>query len=147
MTPRPSHPGRPGTPVIPDGWEAAHRPVADASRRGLVQLRLPGYVSQGWSEEAGQVVSTPHPAYWTGRARIVALAGQANRVVIADDPETVADYLVTIDANTAAEIAEGHLVDVIDSGDHLLDGRSLRVGQVVRGTERFSRDLFCTHTD
>lgn len=138
------HPGRPGTRAVPTDWAAAHRPTVAGTRNGTAALRKPG-TTQTWSNERDEMVSTPHPAYWTGSARFQALGTQARVVTTAEDTETVASYLVAIAA--AATATDGDLVDVTASGDPLLDGRTLRVVQVLTGTERFERDLLCNLTD
>jgi hypothetical protein len=143
---RRQHTGRPGTAVIPSGWETAHRVVVERTMRGRVSLREPGSSGQTWSEADEAMVATPLAPYATDvPARIQALSGQARVVQLADDTEVIADYLVVVPA--AQVVATGHLADVTTSGDPDLTGRTLRVEKVARGTERFERDLFCTLDD
>ncbi|WP_435744910.1 DUF6093 family protein [Nocardioides sp. SYSU DS0663] len=143
--PRRLHTGRPGWPGPLDGWAEVHRPVVAATHTAPIGLRKPG-TTQAWSDAEEQMVAVLLDPYWTGTARVQALATQARVVVTAGDTETVASYLVAVDA--AAVPAEGDLVDVsAGSGDPLLDGRTLRVLQVLVGTERMERDLFCTLND
>lgn len=136
--------GRPGTAVIPARWAESHRPVADKTMTATAAVRKPGTV-QAWSDVEQQNVTVPKVPYYTGPCRVQALATQAREVVVAADDETVASYLITLTA--ATELAESDLVRVTDSGDPLLDGHSLRILQVVTGSLRFERDLFCTLTD
>lgn len=143
--PRPTRSyGRPGTAVIPAAWAASHRPVADGTMTAHAEVRQPGTV-QAWSAASEQMVAAPRDPYYTGRCRVQALATQAHTVVVAADPEVVASYLVTVSA--AAAPAEGDLVTVTDSGDDLLDDRTLLVVQVTTGSQVVERDLFCTFTD
>lgn len=138
--PRPLASGRPGTWVIPPTWEADHRPSVEGTLTGKVGLRKPG-VTQTWNGESQQMESVPHEPYAEPLARIQALAAAARQVIAAGDREVVADYLVAVPAPIVAE--HGDLVDCTDTGDPALDGHTLEVVQVVRGTERFERDLFC----
>ena len=136
--------GRPGTAVIPAGWAVSHRPVVEKTQATAITLRHPG-TTQEWSQELEQNVEVPLDPYFTGTARVQALATQARPIVTVGDREVVAQYLVTIPVDTgAAEPAELDLVAVSDSGDPALDGRTLLVAQVVRGSLLFERDLFCT---
>lgn len=136
--------GRPGTRVIPLGWEDGHRVVAEKTMTATVALRHPG-TTQEWSTELQENVETPLAAYATTRCRVQALATQAPAVVAAEDTETVAKYLLTVPDGLAS--LEGDLATVSDAGDSQLDGRTLRVEQVIRGSLRFERDLICTLTD
>lgn len=139
------HTGSGRRPVIPDDWETSHRVVAEGTMRGRVALREPG-TQQDWKPELEQNIAVPLDPYATDvPARVLALSGQARVVQLADDTEVIADYLVAIPASYV--VASGHLVDITATGDPDLTGRSLRVEKVVRGTERFERDLFCTLDD
>lgn len=133
--------GRPGTAVIPAGWAAGLAPVADGTRTAACSLRRPG-TAQAWSEELQQNVEVPLPAYWTGTVRVQALATQARPVVVVGDREVVAQYLVT--APAAVDPDELDLLALSDTGDPALDGATLTVLQVVRGSLLVERDMFCT---
>lgn len=145
--PRPTRAqGRPGTAVIPTGWETGHAPVVAKTMTAQVSIRPPGETQQ-WSPEAEQMVLTPHVPYYTDGARIQVLGQQARQARTAEDPETVASYLVVVPGDIAPppgglEMVD-HLIEVTDSGDPLLDGRVLVVREVVYGSQRFERDLFC----
>lgn len=136
--------GRPGTPVIPANWEAGHRVVVEKTLRGTASLRVPGTV-QTWNPVTEQNDLTPHEPYATPGCRVQALRGESRRVVVAEDLEVVADYLIVIPADITP--AGTDLVTVTGTGDALLDGRVFEIQQVELGTERFERDLFCTLTD
>ncbi|GAW54742.1 DUF6093 family protein [Nocardioides sp. PD653] len=134
--------GRPGTPVVPVDWAASHRPVAEATMLGTCSLRHPG-TTEDWSDELEQMVEVPLAPYAADTpCRVQALATQARPVVTAGDREVVAQYLVTVPAHLFPY--ELDLVTVTGSGDALLDDQTLLVVQVVRGTERFERDMFCS---
>lgn len=143
--PRRLHAGRPGSRVIPTGWAAAHRPTIETSLNGAVAIRDPDDFTQTWDTGLKQNVSTHAAPYYTGPARIQQLQQAADRVVSADDPEQVADYLVVITADQ--DVAENHRVRVTTADDTQLEGREMQVVRVVLGTERWERDLFCTLVD
>jgi hypothetical protein len=136
--------GRPGTPVIPTKWEAGHRPVAEKTMTAAISLRVPGTV-QAWSDPDEQMVAVPKDPYFTGVCRVQALATQAAEVSIVEDPETVAGYLITVPATVSP--AEKDLATITVAGDPVLDGRVLVIRQVVTGSLRFERDIFCTLAD
>jgi hypothetical protein len=143
---RPVAQGRPGTQVIPDGWAAAHQPVVEGTLvDATVELRDPNMRSTSWSEGSQQVETTPAGPYWTGGARIQILAQQGKQPVVAEDQESVANYLVVVPASVTP--VEGHRVKVTASDDPALTGKSLRVITVARGSHRWERDLFCELTD
>ena len=136
--------GRPGTRVIPADWNESHAPVGQAAARGECSLRVPG-LERVWDEELEQMVQVPYEPYAVEvPCRVQALSGQARQVNVAEDDETVADYLITVPLDQ--QVLEGHLV-IVTAGDPLLEGVVLRVEQMVRGTERFERDLFCVLAD
>lgn len=140
------HTGSGRRQVIPTDWAAHHRPVAEGTMLGRISLRRAGGTDGGWDDETDQVKVTPHAPYATNvPARIQALAGQARVIQLADDTEVIADYLVAIPADQVVE--PGHLVDATTTDDVALTDRTLTVVQVVRGTERFERDLFCALDD
>jgi len=138
--------GRPDSLVIPERWEAGHQPVAERTMHDAAcEIRAPG-TTQAWNAATEQMDAVPLDPYYTGGCRIQALTNDARTTVLAEDPELVAGYLVVVpaDVDTAAE---GHLVKVTDSHDIALTGRVLVVRDVVRGSQRFERDLYCTLTD
>ena len=139
--------GRPGTPVIPARWAAGLAPVAEKTQTARVALRQPGTV-QDWSDELEQNVQVPKDPYFEGPGRVQVLATQARPVVTVGDREIVAQYLITValtdQRGAGFEPSELDLVAVSDSGDPALDGRTLLVAQVARGSLLVERDLFCT---
>lgn len=141
--------GRPGTPVIPPGWQQAHGAVAAKTMTAVVNLRKPGSTT-GFADR--RTTYTPNTPYATGQAARV--QAQTSRAVQAGEEQAeetlqVAGYLVTLtlDRTVEHEPATGDLVDVTASDDPLLTGRSLKISDVVRGSLRFERDAFCTLVD
>lgn len=127
--------------MIPPGWTAGLAPVAAKSQTATVALRKPG-TEQGWDDVLEQNVEVPKTPYATVGARVQVLATQARPVYTVGDREVVAQYLVTVPVTVAPD--ELDLVDVVESGDPALDGRTLLVAQVGRGSVLIERDLFCT---
>lgn len=111
--------------------------------RGRVSFRRSGS-RQVWSEEDQQMVLLPWPPHYEGPARVLALTGEARRVVTADDTEIVVDYLFQI-SHDVNNVRPGQLVEVLE-GDPSWQGTA-RVMQVVTGTERFTRDVFAVLID
>lgn len=154
--PRPTRSqGRPDTAVIPADWGASHSPVATKAMRAWVALRKPGTIPGGWDGARQQTVTTPHPTYWAGPARIQALSGEAATVVDADDVGQQADFLVQVPYDAPEGIARDDLLIVVapmppdvvaDATDPVLVGVVLQVTTVRTGSERFTRDLYVTHT-
>lgn len=143
--------GRPGTPVIPADWQQAHGAVAAKTMTATVNLRHPGS-TKTFNTTTRRSEFTPLAPYATAQAARV--QAQTSRAVqagqeAAEETLQVAGYLVTLtlDRTTDQEPSVGDLVDVTASGDPLLTGRSLKIHDVVRGSLRFERDLFCTLVD
>jgi hypothetical protein len=135
--------GRADTPVIPEDWETAHAVVAARAQRGFIALRRPGFV-QHWDQDTEQMVTTPRPPYAVDvTARIQQLTGTRRQTVVsADDSETVVDHLIQIPW-VLEEPLPGDVVTVTE-GDPA--GGVLVVMATGSGTERFTRDLWCTRT-
>lgn len=89
------------------------------------------------------MVETPKTPYYDGACRVQALNGEARIIHTAGDRQVVADYLIVVPLAVAG--AEQDLVTITD-GDAQLANAVLQVLHVVRGTERFERDLYCTLT-
>lgn len=139
--------GRPGTAVFPPSWSASHGVVAAKTMTAVVNLRKPG-TTKTWSDELEQNVPVKNTAYAEDQAARVQAQRRVARHEIEAAEETlhVAGYLVTLtfDRDVAEEPAVADLIDVTASDDPLLTGHTLRVLEVVHGSLRFERDLFCT---
>lgn len=137
------HRGRPGTVVLPAAWALDHQPVADATHRGLITLRKPGGTS-AWSEVEQQTVTQPHRPYVVEEpCRVVAL--RATTVTSGEDDVTVAAYQISMSADVSPEV--GDLGRLSRTGDPLLDGREVRLREVVLGTELFERVVLAELND
>lgn len=137
--------GRPGTTVIPGQWAENLRPVAEGTMTASIKLRHPGTIKGAFDDATGTYTQTPNAAYATTRCRVQAMANQADTTQTGEDTVTVAGYLLTVPATTP-EVRVGDVGVVTGSGDPQLDGHTIRVGDVVRGSLLVERDLFCTIT-
>ncbi len=172
--PRPSRSfGRPGTRVIPDRWNTDHAPVAAATMRALVSLRHDaGATTKTYTPydpanpdntgrttyDAASPYATDVPARIQGLREMTTRGNQAT----AEESLRVSGYLVTLPLDDLVDptsptdepqrgslIATGDIVTVIKCADPLLllPGTELHVTDIVRGTERWERDLFCELVD
>jgi hypothetical protein len=135
--------------VIPEDWGRNHAPVAAGTRNAVVTLRRPATTE--WDPDAadgrGATVTTPGAVYASQvSARIQAQINRShNDTTTAEETVTVPPYLVTVDHDLQPH--DGDEVQVVTcAGDPTLVGQPLRIDHVLRGTERFERDLFCTLT-
>lgn len=104
-----------------------------------------GGTAGGWSTEDRRTSFGESEPYATAvRARIQILAARGDDLVASAEETIVAPgYMVEVDYGQDAH--EGDVVEVTTcEEDPTLEGRTLRVDQVVRGTDRFTRGLFCT---
>jgi hypothetical protein len=92
--------------------------------------------------------ATRGPVRWRGACRVQTYAGQATAGDQAGQEVTTRDYLVQLDetgTSVPVELAEGWAVVVVECpADASLVGRPLPVTDVLRGSERASRDLVVT---
>ena len=136
------------TTIIPPGWELRHRPVAVSTMTGLCRVIRPGQPGSYPDFEAapdGVLVETVCRVQQQGRS---ARRGDSQGQLVDSR-----DYLVTIPADawpTGTVVDDTGPILVVDgylpghAGDPDLVGRHLRVEQVLHGTLRFERDLYCT---
>lgn len=135
------------TTIIHPDWERHHRPVAVSTMTGLCRVIRPGQPGS-------------YPDFET--APDVVLVETVCRVQQQNTPGRVnaegqlvdsREYLVTIPADawpTGTVVDDTGPILVVDgylpghAGDPDLVGRHLRVEQVLHGTLRFERDLYCT---
>ena len=139
--------GLSGTRVIPKGWEAHHRPVAESTMTGRADLFSAGAPAEygQWDTSSSDALATDIPV------RVQRLYGD-NRVEAPGELLDIRQFLVTMplsrwprglsatDAGPFLRVtgyAPGH------AGDPELVGRRLRVTSVTRGTLVWERDLTC----
>lgn len=138
-----------GTRVIPEGWAAHHRPVAEATMTATVRLThaagdaTPGQVDPTTGRRTGSEATH----YFEGAARIQAQPSVGRDAVTGDQMVTTVGYLITLTLDGTSDAAVDDLVEVtaVDAnGDPSLVGRVLQVEGVLRGSLAFERDLYCT---
>lgn len=149
--PRAGSPVRPGSTVIPAGWEAHHAAVAEAAMPDLCIVTGDGPPAV-WDPDTNTATPGARVTVYDDPARpgagapcrVQRLARADALVVAAEQGIPAADYLVAI--RDTAGVRVGQRVQVTRSGDADLTGAGvfLRVEGVVRGSLRFERDLFCT---
>lgn len=142
--------GRAGTPVIPAAWSQAPREVMAGTRTATVELRHPGADRGDFDTTTGTYPASPHPAYWTGSARIqVAPVFGGGQRENAGETREVISYLVAIDLSADDSTDELRLDDEVkvtgvdDNGDPSLVDRTLYVQSIARGSLAWERDLSC----
>ncbi|WBL18515.1 DUF6093 family protein [Citricoccus sp. NR2] len=133
-------------PVIPEGWAAHHRPVANSTMTGICTLTGP---AGGYDYETGElapgetlVADVPCRVQELKREARADAAGQLvdTRQYLVTLPLDQVPNLTITDAGpvvTVTGYADGH-----DGDPHLL-GRPLRVLNVQHGTLLWERDLTC----
>lgn len=139
------HTGRPGTAVIPAGWDADHAPVVAATLDCEVRIAPPGD-GPLWNPASGQTETLPaDPPTYDGPASIAPVSDTDRVVDAADEQEPLRAYLVQLDrAHDGGDlVADGHVVTVTAAPDPALVGLQLTVDTVARG-RRFGRFLRCT---
>lgn len=129
---------RPGSRVIPTGWEARHRPVLESTRTATVTFR----------RFSGPPVFDPETGSTT-RPRVVVCSGTfriqqqapSETDAAAQDITTHA-YQLSGDVTVDLQINDVGTVDA--STDPTIVGRELRVTDVQRGSLLFERTFTCT---
>lgn len=145
---RPVAHGRPDTPVIPDGWAAAHRPTLDATHHDVtIAWRRAGGTAGGTFDPATLQKNTTAAAgpYTTSDARVQVLSGLAQERLTAEDQVTVTGYQVTVDVDASDyHVGDyGTVTAATANADPTLLGRILHVRTVQRGSLAFERVLLC----
>ena len=140
--------GLPGTRVVPTGWAAHHRPVANSTMTGLCKVTGPAGPPDWDTGQAtpGELLAERVPC------RVQQLTGE-NEAEAAGQDVNARDYLVTLPLHlvptltvtdnapwvTITGYQPGHEQD----GDPHLVGRRLKVLSVQHGTLLWERDLIC----
>lgn len=143
--PRPVGYGRPGTKVIPDGWEAAHARVVEDTFDCTVTVG-PAGVTPAWNEERKQTETTAAAAVYAGPASITPVEQDTGgQTVTAEDVIPMSVYQVKL-LHAADGVEVGHIVTVTEAPDSMLVDR-LKVVAVEKSSRRFSRILQAVDAD
>ena len=136
--------GRPGTPVFPVGWEAAHAVVSEKSFDCTVSIGPATGGPMVWNPVTEQDESTAGTAVYAGPAEILVVTDTAKVMDEAADATPVRRYQVKIRA-AASSVTTEHVIRVTTSSDSMLVGKTLTIDAIERG-RRFSRVLQATLT-
>lgn len=132
---------RPGSTVIPAGWEEHHVPVVEATFTAKCKLRDPAGDTQTWNAATGTYSTVKTAAYYDGPCR-VQQSHQPQTAETAGQVESTHDYLLQIPKSVTA-VAVKHVAEIYAATDTTLNGRVLEVSDVMRGSLTWSRDLAC----
>jgi hypothetical protein len=132
----------PTTRVIPAGWEAHHRAVAEGQMTAQIRFTRPT-AAVSFDEVTGRSqYPTPDPLY-DGPCRVQASQRLDSQQTVGDRAETVKRYQVTLPVS-AGPIQINDVGVVSDATDPQLIGLTLIVVEVVRGSLVWQHDLTCT---
>lgn len=148
--PRPTQAqGRPGTSVIPPGWQAGHAPVITRALMNAAVTIGPAGGTTAWNEGTGQTETAAAVPVYSGAAAIMPVSDSARILTVVEDPTSTRVYDVTLSLDVAGVdlVAPDHVITVIESDDPALTGKTLTVSGIERGTERFSRVLLAVLND
>ena len=126
-----------GAQVIPDGWEARHAPISEATMTAEVTIWSGAVPQWRWDDAERKQVRDLGDELWSGTARVQQRKESATTEAGSQDV-TTHTYLVTI----PRDVPLGQWVQVTESTDPELD--LLRVADVLKGSLRWERDLLCT---
>lgn len=124
----------PGYKVIPDGWAAHHRPVANATMTAPCVIKRihdgppPFPLPEGWDNE--------QPIHST-TCRVQELKREGGGTP-GEQPTTERQYLIPVPVDGLPELRAGEQGDVV----HTL-GRQFRIIQIMFGSQEWERDLVC----
>lgn len=133
----------PATTVIHPDWSTRHRPVAEGTMTATATVTRAGTGDGSYNPATGQ---TDPPAATTVGAglvcRVQARDASERVELVGDQPVTLRTYLVAFEA-TAPAIRIDDRVAFTAAKDAGLVGRSLRVRDVLFGSETWQRDTIC----
>lgn len=132
----------PKTKVIPSGWSAHHRPVANGTMTAKIRFTR---ITDGPAPWPPPETPTPVPVLWEGICRLQELK-RTNNAVAAEQPVYLRDYLVTVPITGTPKFVAGErgdLGEVIECEDPQFLGRKIRVTDIQHGSLMWERDLVC----
>lgn len=142
LMPRTGYPRRPGSTVVPAGWEPHHEPTVEAAFTARCRLRDPAKDTEGpLDRDTGTHPIVKAAPYYDGPCRIQQLhqpqtAETAGQVVLTHD------YLLQV-PKSVTQAAPQHVAEIYDATDATINGRELEVSDVARGSLTWCRDLTC----
>ena len=135
----------PGTKVIPPGWSRHHAPVAAGGMNAKCRIYDPALQVRGWDSVTESATLDRGTPVYDGPCRIQALS-DARSIPQADEQVAHRSYLVQLLFDAPA-IRQGWTVEPYDVINDMagLNNQVLIVEDPQEGSERFTRDLSCTH--
>lgn len=131
---------RPGSRVIPSGWEQHHRPIAEGTHTATITFKRPSGAAT--FNAATGTKTQPTITVYSGPCRIQEI-GRGDQVAMAVGQRiTVRRYMVSLTI-TAASLRLDDVGTVDTASDPSLPGRPLRITDVQRGSLTFERNLIC----
>lgn len=147
--PLPRHHGGSGRlPVIPTDWTDSPASVVSGSLATsgcTVAIGEPGG-EPVWNPVTEQTETPNVPPVYVGRAEIKLVTDTDTIRFVVGEEVSVRVYAITIPAD-AALVEVGQVVRVTADPDPDLQGKTLTLRAIERGTRRFSRRLLATLTD
>lgn len=141
--------GRPGTVVIPPGWEAEHAKVVERTLTAECRVwpaKGAGSLPSVNADLSYDLPDVGEPLY-EGPCRIQVLNAGDTQRVFGGEYETTRGYLVVLTRSSSPLIGRGVVVEVTAANDPtLLDDRRLVAAAVDRGSLLWERDLYCIDT-
>lgn len=122
-----------------------HRRLAESTMTATIVLRTPD-APVPIDEATGQYDPTNAAAYATVKCRIMPGQTQGMLRDVGDSTALVAEYIVAVPLDTE-DIASGHIGLVTNTDDPILEGRDLRVDEVLFGSLLTERRLRCSVTN
>lgn len=142
MTPRPGSPVRPGSQVVPAGWEAHHRPVPEGALTAQCVISRPGAGPGTYDPVTGKATPPPPTQIYAGPCRVQAQSFRPLEKAVGERPRTVHRYLLVVPLD-CPQVLVGDRVDITAATDPLLVGTAARVLDYPIGSLVWERDLIC----
>lgn len=135
---------RPGSRVIPDGWEAHHQPTAEATMTAECVITRPSSAQAGrvFDEVTGRTTYPTPAQVYAGPCRLQRADVQALPVPVGQKPTTLRRYDLALPL-AAARVQVDDLVTMTAATDPDTVGRRLRVIDVRAGSLVWQQDLVC----
>jgi len=134
----------PGSKVIPLRWSRYHALVAVGGMNAKCRIYNPDLDESGWDAATESGTLQRGAAVYDGPCRIQAVRSEAGTVQ-ADESVTSRQYLVQVLFEAPDVEEKWQVVPYAVINDAHLEGIPLTVNDVQHGSERFTRDLVCTH--
>lgn len=132
----------------PARWEfgvivQAYGAVLDDDYTARCRIRHSGGIRGAFNQATGTYDnSQPYAPHYDGPCSVVALAARGGDVEAAEEIIDARGYLVKVPV-AVDTVRVGDEVEIYESADPVLNGRRLRVDDVVLGTSRVQRELLC----